>query len=93
MDWAHVPALRAFFLMQRHDTSHRFDACCSESAVRRLRLRAAQSWPNNQNNKYNIKIMRIIVVVQLQMLTWLDKATRRSPQAADHDASLAPKDT
>ena len=87
MDWAHVPAMRAFFLMQRHDTSHRFDACCP--AVCRSRLRAAQSWSNNQNNKYNIKIMRIIAVIQLQMLTWLDKAS--SP--VDHQASLAPKDT
>ena len=53
MDWAHVAAMRAFFLMQRHDTSHRFDACCP--AVRRSRLRAAQSWSNIQNNKYDIK--------------------------------------
>ncbi len=81
MDWAHVPAMRTFFLMQRHDTSHRFDACCP--AVRRSRLQAAQSWANNQNNTYNTKTMRIIVVIQLQMLTWLDKA--KSP--ADHEAS------
>ncbi len=87
MHWAHVPAMRVFFLMQWHDASHRFEACCP--AVRRQRLLAAQSWSNNQNNKYNIKIMRIIVVFQLQMLTWLDKA--RSP--AHHKASLAPKDT
>ena len=87
MDWAHVPVMRAFFLMQWHDTSHRFEACCP--AVRRSRLRAAQSWSNNQNNKYNIKILRIIVVNQLQMLTFLDKAS--SP--VDHEASLAPKDT
>ncbi len=89
MDWAHVPAMRAFFLMQWHDTSHRFEACCP--AVRRSRLRAAQSWSNIQNNKYNIEIMRIIVVVQLHMFHWLDKAS--SP--IDHEASLAPtgKDT
>jgi hypothetical protein len=87
MDLAHVPAMRAFFLMQWHGTSHRFEACCP--AVCRPRLRAAQSWSNNQNNKCNIKIMRIIVVNQLQMLTWLDKAS--SP--VDHEASLAPKDT
>ncbi len=89
MGWAHVPAMRAFFLIQWHDTSHRFDACCP--AVRRLRLRAAQSWSNIQVqfNKYNIKIMRIIVVVQLHMLTWLDKAS----SSVDHEASLAPKDT
>ncbi len=91
MDWTHVPAMKAFFLMQWHDTSHRFDACCP--AVRRSRLRAAQYWSNNQNNKYNyyynIKRMRIIVVIQLQMLIWLDKAS--SP--VDHEASLAHKDT
>ena len=90
MDWAHVPAMRAFFLMQWHDTSHRFDACCP--AERRSRLLAAESWSNNQNNKYNTKIMRIIVVVQLHMLTWLDKAS----SSVDHEASLsslAPKDT
>ncbi len=87
MDWAHVPAMRAFSLMQWRDASHRFEACCP--AVRRSRLRAAQSWSNNQNYKCNIKIMRIIVVIQLQMLTWLDKAS--SP--VDHEASLAPKDT
>ena len=90
MDWAHVPAImmRAFFLMQWHDTLHRFDACCP--AVRRSRLRAAQSWPNIQNNKCDIKITRIIVVVQLHMLTWLDKV---SSPVDDHKASLAPKDT
>ncbi len=33
--------------------------------------------------------MRIIVVVQLQMLTWLDKASL----PVDHKASLAPKDS
>ncbi len=87
MDWAHVPAMRAFFLMQWRDVTHRFEACCP--AVRRSRLRAAQSWSNNQNNKYNKNIMRIIVVIQLRMLTWLDKAS--SP--VDHEASLAPKDT
>ncbi len=87
MDWAHVPAMKVFFLMQWHDTSHRFETCCP--AVRRSRLRAAQSWSNIQNNKYNTKIMRIIVVVQLHMFTWLDKAS--SP--VDHEASLAPKDT
>ncbi len=36
MDWAHVPAMRAFFLMQWNDSSHRFDACCP--AVRRSRF-------------------------------------------------------
>ncbi len=87
MDWAHVAAIRAFFLMQWHGTSYRFDAWCP--AVRRSRLRAAQSWPNIQNNKYNIKIMRKIVVVQLHMLTWLDKVSC----PVDHEASLAPKDT
>ncbi len=87
MDWAHVPAMRAFFLMQWHDTSHRFDAYCP--AVRRSRLRAAQSWSNIENNKDNIKIMRKVVVVQLHILTWLDKAS--SP--VDYEASLAPKDT
>ncbi len=87
MDWAHVPAMRAFFLMQWNDSSHGFEARCP--AVRRSRLQAAQSWSNNQNNKYNTKIMRIIVVIQLQRLTWLDKAS--SP--VDHEASLAPKDT
>ena len=87
MDWAHVPAMRAFFLMQWNDSSHRFDACCP--AVRRSMFRAAQSWSNIQNNKYNIKIMRIIVIVRPHMLTWLDKAS--SP--VDHEASLAPKDT
>ncbi len=43
--------------------------------------------------------MRIIVVVQLHTLTWLDKACSQAPPASpvqvDHDseASLAPKDT
>ncbi len=88
MDWAHVPAMRAFFLIQWLDTSHRFNACCP--AVRRSRLGAAQSWSNIQNNKYNTKRMRIKVVVQLHMLTWpLDKAS----SLVDHEASMAPRDT
>ena len=87
MDWAHVPARRAFFFMRWHDTSHRFVVCWP--AVRRSRLQAAQSWSEIKMISIIQKIIRIIVLVRLNMLTWLDKAS--SP--VDHEASLAPKDT
>ncbi len=56
MIWAHVPARRAFYLMQWHDTSHGFKFVVCWPAVSRSRLlAAAQSWSDIQNNNYNTK--------------------------------------
>ncbi len=73
MNWACVTASRAFFLMRWHDTSHRFFV--SRPAVHRTRLQAAKSWTEIQNNRYNTRKMRIIVLVQLNMLAWLHKSS------------------
>jgi hypothetical protein len=53
MNWAHVTARRAFFLIQWHDTSPRFFVC--RPIVHRLRLQAAKSWTEIQNNRYNTR--------------------------------------
>jgi hypothetical protein len=73
MNWAHVTASRAFFLMRWHDASHRFFVC--RPAVHRTRLQAAKS-----GQKFKIigiiqEKMRIIVLVQLNMLALLHKAS------------------
>ena len=62
--------------------------------LRRSKLRVAQFWSEIKIISIIQKIILhgILIVsscVQLNMLTWLDKAS--SP--VDHEASLAPKDT
>ena len=43
----------SFLVDVKHDTSHRINVC--RPAVRRLRLQAAKSWTEIQNNRYNTR--------------------------------------
>ncbi len=51
MNWAHVTACRAYFLMLWH--AHRFVVC--PPAVHRTRLQIAKFWAEIQNNRYNTR--------------------------------------
>jgi hypothetical protein len=76
MNRAHVTASRAFFLIQWHDTSHRFIVC--RPTVRRSSLQAAtssKSWTEIQNNRYSTRKNACNNLVQLNILAWLHKTS------------------
>jgi hypothetical protein len=75
INWAHVTASRAFFLMRWHDTSHRIIVCLPAARVHRRGYKLL-----NPGQKFKIigiikEIMCIIVLVQPNMLAWLHKAS------------------
>jgi hypothetical protein len=70
---------------------HATEALLCNFQEQKIKQRAAQSWSEIKIIRIIQKMMRIIVFVLLNVLTWLDKAI----PPVDHklEASLAPMDT
>ncbi len=90
--WAHVTAMRAFFLMQWHDTSQRFVVCWP--AVRRMWLQAAKFWTDFQNNRYNTRnnayySLRSAEYVDLASLSELDWSSQSFAGTPGHLSVIA----